>query len=327
VEANGLLIDAAVLASGWEHDRRPAMLIDLSITPGDLPGLRLPACPLIGVGDGGHPLAHRLDIVVERPVVPEALLASIAANPGAGAVVVQLLRGIEGQAAEAALVQESMAYGLLQAGGEHGEWLAARQAGPMAAPGALRLERAGDRLDMVIDRTAARNAIDRALRDALHEAFMLAALDRELRQVVLRGAGKAFCVGADLDEFGTTRDPVVAHDIRMRTLPVHAILRCRDRLRVHVQGACVGAGLEMAAFGARITAETNSWFQLPELAMGLLPGAGGCVSVSRRIGRQRTALMILSGKRIDARTALSWGLIDAIVSEGTCEEGGADVSD
>jgi enoyl-CoA hydratase/carnithine racemase len=51
--------------------------------------------------------------------------------------------------------------------------------------------------------------------------------------------------------------------------------------------------------------------------MGILPGAGGCVSVSRRIGRQRTALMILSGKRLNARQALAWGLIDAIVDEPT----------
>ncbi len=81
---------------------------------------------------------------------------------------------------------------------------------------------------------------------------------------------------------------------------------------MHVQGACVGAGLEMAAFAGRLTATSDAWFQLPELAMGLIPGAGGCVSVPRRIGKQRTALMILSGRRINAATALRWGLIDAI---------------
>jgi enoyl-CoA hydratase/carnithine racemase len=49
--------------------------------------------------------------------------------------------------------------------------------------------------------------------------------------------------------------------------------------------------------------------------MGVMPGAGGCVSVSRRMGRQRAALMILSGKRINARTALGWGLVDAIIDD------------
>jgi enoyl-CoA hydratase/carnithine racemase len=72
--------------------------------------------------------------------------------------------------------------------------------------------------------------------------------------------------------------------------------------------------LEIAAFGNRVTATSNAWFQLPELVMGLIPGAGGCVSVPRRIGRQRAALMILSGRRVNAATALHWGLIDAISS-------------
>jgi enoyl-CoA hydratase/carnithine racemase len=51
---------------------------------------------------------------------------------------------------------------------------------------------------------------------------------------------------------------------------------------------------------------------LPEIAMGLIPGAGGCVSIPRRIGRQRTALMAITGRDLDAAQALEWGLIDAI---------------
>ncbi len=82
-----------------------------------------------------------------------------------------------------------------------------------------------------------------------------------------------------------------------------------------MQGGCVGSGLEMAAFAARLTAAPDAWFQLPELAMGIIPGAGGCVSLSRRIGRQRAALMIISGRRISARTALNWGLVDAIMDD------------
>ncbi|MFN3798403.1 MAG: enoyl-CoA hydratase/isomerase family protein, partial [Sphingobium yanoikuyae] len=77
----------------------------------------------------------------------------------------------------------------------------------------------------------------------------------------------------------------------------------------------VGSGLEMAAFAGQITASADAWFHLPELAMGIIPGAGGCVSLSRRIGRQRAALMILSGKRINARTALGWGLVDTIMDD------------
>ena len=179
------------------------------------------------------------------------------------------------------------------------------------------IERNGAIWTVVLDRPQARNAIDCALRDELYEAFTLAALDPEVRSIKLRALGQAFCVGADLDEFGTTRDPAQAHLIRSRTLPAKAIAPRASILDVHAQGACVGAGLEMAAFAARFTASRCAWFQLPELSMGLIPGAGGCVSVPSRIGRQRAALLILSGRRINAETALSWGLIDMIQDSGS----------
>jgi enoyl-CoA hydratase/carnithine racemase len=231
------------------------------------------------------------------------------------AVLDDLLRAIEGLPIGAALIAESLAYGLLQGSAGHARWLALRARPTPQPPGRVLLERAGNVLSITLNRPAAHNAIDTAMRDALREAFELAALDPEIERVVLAGKGKAFCMGADLDEFGTTRDPATAHAIRMATLPAHAIHPCADKLEVHVQGACIGAGLEMAAFARRIVAAPNAWFQLPELAMGLIPGAGGCVSLSRRIGRARTAELVLSGKRISARTALEWGLIDEIACD------------
>jgi enoyl-CoA hydratase/carnithine racemase len=77
-------------------------------------------------------------------------------------------------------------------------------------------------------------------------------------------------------------------------------------------GACVGAGVELAAFAGHVKATPDAFFQLPEVSMGLIPGAGGTVSITRRIGRQRTAWMALTGGRVDAATALEWGLIDDI---------------
>jgi enoyl-CoA hydratase/carnithine racemase len=74
-----------------------------------------------------------------------------------------------------------------------------------------------------------------------------------------------------------------------------------------------GAGVEIPTFGHRVTATRNTFFQLPEIRFGLIPGAGGCVSIPARIGRQRAAYMALSAKKINAATALQWGLIDAIV--------------
>jgi enoyl-CoA hydratase len=302
---------------------RPLALIDLALCPPDAPFGALPPYPVIGIGDARHPIAARLDAVIEPPVSVRQLVANIERAPLAAACLVQLLRGIETLDVERALTLESMSLAMLQGSAEHTAWLAAQRPPLAAASGKVDLERCGDRLLVTLDRPSALNAIDRAMRDDLHAAFTVATLDPDVGTIVLRSMGTAFSVGADLAEFGTTRDPATAHDIRMRTLPARALARFAGRIDAHVQGACIGAGLELVAFATRLTACRSAWFQLPELTMGIIPGAGGCVSVMRRIGRHRAALMILSGRRIGAETALRWGLIDAIVDAPAVDEDGA----
>ena len=325
---NPHLIDARRLWVGEGLYRGPLALVDLDATrewPGDI---ALPPCPVIGLGDAAHPLAAQLDAVIEPPVSLDALAAQVLAQPAAAAVVVELLRAISGagepaMSVEQGLLAESLAYGVLQGAGGPRGWLAARAGADRALPpGALLVAREGAALTLTLSREAAGNTIDRPLRDALYDAFAMAALDPAIALVRLEARGRVFSLGADLAEFGTTSDVALAHGIRRHTLPARMIARVADRLEVHIQGACVGAGLEMAAFARRITANPRAWFALPELAMGLLPGAGGCVSVSRRIGRSRAALMILSGRRISARVALDWGLVDALIERGVDDASG-----
>jgi enoyl-CoA hydratase/carnithine racemase len=73
----------------------------------------------------------------------------------------------------------------------------------------------------------------------------------------------------------------------------------------------VGAGIEVPAAAARVVARAGTVFRLPEVSMGLIPGAGGTATVPRRIGRHRACYMALSGATIDLDTALAWGLVDA----------------
>jgi enoyl-CoA hydratase/carnithine racemase len=299
--------------------------VDLDACAHDATMARLPPFPVVGIGDPRHPLVSRLDAVIEAPILPERLIRQAEQRPHASAALVQLLRTLEGMSCEKALVMESLCYGMLQGGAEFAAWLTSRPQEKSPASGAVRLERREAVLHVVLDRPWARNAIDREMRDQLFDAFTLAAADDSLRAVKMRAVGTVFSAGGDLSEFGTTRDPATAHLIRSRTLPAAALARRADIVDVHVQGPCVGAGIEMAAFASRVTAAPDAWFQLPEVAMGLIPGAGGCVSVPRRIGRQRAALMMLSGQQIDAPTALRWGLIDAIESEAPVDEGGTHV--
>jgi enoyl-CoA hydratase/carnithine racemase len=98
--------------------------------------------------------------------------------------------------------------------------------------------------------------------------------------------------------------------VRTTRSAARALAACAPRVVALVHGACFGAGLELAAFAGRVRARPSARFALPELAMGLVPGAGGTVSLPRRIGRHRTAWLALTGAEIDADTALDWGLAD-----------------
>ena len=317
------LIDPSQVWLGPAATWQPLAFVDLSICPAGVQIPVMPPFPVIGLGDADHSLAATLDAIVESPISADSLLRQVERAPHAAAATVQLLRSLDGMSYAPALTLESFCYGLLQGSAEHAAWLAERKPMTPHAPGRIIVERRDAVLHLTLDRPLARNAIDRKMRDELFEAFTLAVLDPDVRAVQLRAVDSVFSMGGDLEEFGTTRDPATAHLIRSRTLPALPLATRSQIFDVHIQGACVGAGLEIAAFAGRVSASPDAWFQLPELSMGLIPGAGGCVSVPRRIGRQRAALMMLSGRRINAATALAWGLIDAIEEQPPVDERGA----
>jgi enoyl-CoA hydratase len=281
--------------------------------------LRRQACPVIGIAAAGerHVLAVACDAVASSAADAAELVTSIEAAPVAAMVLVQVLRATEAMEIAPALVVESLAYATLQAGSEFRQWLT-RTPRPAADrevdPGpAVSVGRHGAHLHLRLNRPARRNALSVEMRDALVEALELVELDPSIASVTLSGAGSCFSAGGDLSEFGSAADPALAHAVRS-TRPVAQLLaRCAPRLRFHVHGAAVGAGLEIAAFGAHLEATPETFFQLPEIRFGLIPGSGGCVSIPRRIGRLRTAHMALSGRRIDAHTACEWGLVDKLV--------------
>jgi enoyl-CoA hydratase/carnithine racemase len=244
----------------------------------------------------------------------EALAARVAAFPHAAAVLAGLLRWSGSLPPAAALEAESLAYSTLLAGPEFAGWLAARgprgEPSPVADP--VLLSRAGDELRITLHRPERRNAYGRQLRDALVGALELAELDPTIGCVVLDGAGPDFCSGGDLAEFGTAPDPVTAHLVRTRAGAALPLSRLGHRVEARLHGRCVGAGIELPAWAGRVIAAPDTRVVLPELAMGLLPGAGGTVSLPRRIGRWRTLWLVLSGAELDAATAHAWGLVDRV---------------
>jgi enoyl-CoA hydratase/carnithine racemase len=237
--------------------------------------------------------------------------------PHASSVCDDVLRSIDPAGPTlAGVVTESLAYSTLQAGPEFARWLDER--GPARVPGSaepVQALRDGDTLRITFNRPQRHNAFSTGARAALLEALTVAQLDPSVTQVVLNGNGPSFCSGGDLAEFGTLADPASAHLARTRHSPALALGALTARIgracRAEVHGRVMGSGLEMAAFCGWIDAQADSVFGLPELALGLIPGAGGTVSVTRRIGRWRTAYLVLSGHTVGAETALSWGLVDA----------------
>jgi enoyl-CoA hydratase/carnithine racemase len=238
--------------------------------------------------------------------------------PIAAAVCDDVLRAFDEHAPTMrGVLTESLAYSTLQSGPEFARWLGER--GPATVPelpDPVLAERVGDTLRVRFNRPQRHNAFSTDARGALLEALEVARLDPSVTEVVLTGNGPSFCSGGDLAEFGTFADPASAHLARTRHSPALVLDQITSRLgrncRAEVHGRVLGSGLEMAAFCGHVTCTRDATLGLPELAMGLIPGAGGTVSVTRRIGRWRTAYLVLSGETVDAQTALEWGLVDAI---------------
>jgi enoyl-CoA hydratase/carnithine racemase len=247
------------------------------------------------------------------------LVMAVEQNPKASLAMAQLLRSRAYEDVPTGLFAESTVYGLLQAGSEFKGWLKewkaeGRPKRPRERQAPVLVEYEGLIATVTLNRPHVRNAFNRAMRDALADALRGATYGTAAL-VVLRGAGPSFCAGGDLSEFGTTRDPTDAHVIRStRSVPYWA-WRCADWLRAEVHGAAVGAGIELAAYAARVAAAPDAFFLLPEVAMGLVPGSGGTVSIPRRIGPHRTAFFALSGARLDVPTARRWGLVDEVVED------------
>jgi enoyl-CoA hydratase/carnithine racemase len=156
------------------------------------------------------------------------------------------------------------------------------------------------------------NAFDARMRDELVEALRAVADDPGVTALSLRGDGPAFSSGGELDEFGKAPDPATAHAIRCLRSPALLVHRLREGTTARVHGACIGAGIEVPAAAGRVVAHPESWFRLPELGMGLIPGAGGTATIPRRIGRHRTLYWAVKDQRLDVTTARAWGLVDEI---------------
>jgi enoyl-CoA hydratase/carnithine racemase len=288
----------------------PLVVVDLTEPTDNRSELGLIPAVVVGVGGAA---CDAVDLVVD-----ESMLGTVEANirrlPRAAIALVLLLRGQAERSIEDGLTAESAVYSTLQGGPEFQSWLAARGSRPapqVACDATVRVTRDDNELHITLVRPDVHNALNTQMRDELFEAFMIARADPSLR-VRLDGDGPSFCAGGDLDEFGSLPDPATAHVVRLQRSIGALIASMADRVEVALHGASLGSGIELPAFADHVVADPGTAIGLPELGLGLIPGAGGTVSITRRIGRHRTAWLALTGETIDAQTALAWGLVDEL---------------
>lgn len=170
-------------------------------------------------------------------------------------------------------------------------------------------------LHIQMHRPAALNAIDAAMRDALYEAFLTVRDDATINAVLLSGAGKGFCAGADLTEFGTANSVLQKRQIRLQHDIWELIRSCPKLVIVAIHGFAIGSGLELAMLADIRFATSSAKFALPEAAIGMMPAAGGTQSLSRLTTLSVALQLALTGRRFTAQQAWQYGIVQQIVSE------------
>ncbi len=181
----------------------------------------------------------------------------------------------------------------------------------------VRVERSGPVTTVLINRPAARNAVDGPTAAALAAAFRAFDADESASVAVLGGVGDAFCAGADLKSVGTERGnqltPVADGDGPMG--PTRMVLS--KPVIAAVQGHAVAGGLELALWCDMRVADTTAVFGVFCRRWGVPLIDGGTVRLPRLIGQSRAMDMILTGRPVAAEEALAMGLANRVVAAGT----------
>ena len=190
--------------------------------------------------------------------------------------------------------------------------------------GVERLE-AGDDASVIVvltlDRPQAMNAIDNELLAALHAALDAIEVDTAVRGVVIAGSGqRAFCAGMDLKERAGFSDA----DLRGQRAGIVALIRRLHELPVPtiaaVDGVALGGGFELALACDLIVAGAGATFGLPEVKVGIFPGGGSTQTLTWLVGPARTRDIILTGRRLSAVEAETWGVVARVVDVGAARD-------
>ncbi|POU77141.1 2,3-dehydroadipyl-CoA hydratase [Leclercia sp. LSNIH6] len=177
----------------------------------------------------------------------------------------------------------------------------------------LIVTRHGRVLLLTLNRPAARNALNNGLLSELASTLEAAAVDSEISVCVITGNERFFAAGADLNEMAEKDLPATLNDIRPQLWA--RINAFSKPLIAAVNGYALGAGCELALLCDVAIAGENARFGLPEITLGIMPGAGGTQRLIRSVGKSLASKMVLTGESITARQALAAGLVSDVHPE------------
>jgi enoyl-CoA hydratase len=178
----------------------------------------------------------------------------------------------------------------------------------------IRVEWDGDIVVVSVDRQDKLNALNAEVVSELGEVFSSIADDDQVRGVILTGAGsKAFVAGADIGELARMDSVSGVRVSRQGQDVFRRIERFPKPVLAAVGGFALGGGCELALACHLRVASRNARFGLPEVGLGIIPGYGGTVRLTRLVGLGRALELTLTGEMIDADRALAMGLVSAVV--------------
>jgi len=185
---------------------------------------------------------------------------------------------------------------------------------------------------ITIDRPKKLNALNKATIKELHDAFVTLDEDKDIRVIIITGSGeKAFVAGADISEFAdfdAKQGKSLAAKGQKKLFDLVAELS--TPVIAAVNGFALGGGLELAMASHIRVASSNAKMGLPEVSLGLIPGYGGTQRLPQLVGKGRAFEMITTGGMITADQALSYGLVNHVVSQeellSFCEDLGSKIA-
>ena len=174
---------------------------------------------------------------------------------------------------------------------------------------------------IALNRPQVLNAYNIQMRDDFSEVLAAVADDDEIKAVLITGAGRAFCAGADLTEFGAAPSMVKAREVRWERDVWGQLNGLSKPTVAAVHGYCIGSGVEIALFCDIRIAAQGTVFAMPEVQLGMVPAAGGTQTLPRNAGTSAALDLLLTGRRFNSDEALAMKLITRVIpAESLVEE-------